>query len=135
VAPIGDMDGDGDLNLQEILAGTSPTNASSDGIFSVHTAGTTQIGNTPTIEISSTALWVLGYAAGLVPPTPVPGFSGKLLLNPGLLLTTSTGIGSASIPLAIPNTSTLQGYELFLQGIVLAGGVIEFRNLTGLKIW
>ncbi|MFT4515031.1 MAG: streptogramin lyase [Planctomycetota bacterium] len=135
VAPFGDIDGDGDANLIEIQAGTSPTDASSDSLFSVHTAGSTQIGSTPTIEVTTSAVWVLGYAAGTIPATPVPGFAGNLLINPGLLLTTTTGFGSSSTPLPIPNSTGLQGYELFLQGVILGGGVIEFRNLSGIRIW
>ncbi|MFT7535460.1 MAG: streptogramin lyase [Hyphomicrobiaceae bacterium] len=135
VAPFGDIDGDGDVNWAEVQAGTSPTDASSDSVFSMYTAGTTAIGNTPTVEITSSALWIVGYADGVIPPTPVPGFSGNLLINPGLLITTATGMGSSSTPLAIPNSPALQGFEVFLQGVILAGGVIEFRNLSGLRIW
>ncbi|HZN39025.1 MAG TPA: hypothetical protein VFD82_09485 [Planctomycetota bacterium] len=135
VNPFGDLDGDGDANFTEIMAGTSPIDARANAFFSVESYGVTQNGNTPTFEVKSTALWIVGFALSTIPPTPVPGFGGVLQINPGTLVTTSAGVGNASLPIAIPADPSLAGFEFFAQGVTFGGTGFDFQNLTGMLVW
>jgi streptogramin lyase len=136
VAPFGDMDGDGDVNVFEILGGTSPTDPTSNGIFRVNTTGTTNLGNTATIDVQTGSLWVLGFAeALLLPGVPVPGLVGILKLDPTSIAGTLSGIGPASISLPIPNDPGLVGYDLVMQGLIFTGTDLEFSNISGVKVW
>lgn len=136
VDPIGDLDGDGEVNYVEITGGTSPIDAASTSTFRVETFGTTAIGNSPTVAVqaSATTLWVLGYSLGLIPPTPVPGFNGQLVIDPTLLVTTTFGVGNGSASVAIANDPTLVGFEFFVQGVTVAA-TLDFQNASGIKVW
>lgn len=141
VAPFGDLDGDGEPNVSEVLAGTSPIDRWSSSICSVNTTGISSIGNSPVFGVQTGAgsFWLLTFSWGLVAPgagLTLPGFGGELLLDPGLGLgATVSGIGASGLPLAIPNDPSYQGFELFTQGFVLAGSALQFTNVSGLKFW
>jgi streptogramin lyase len=135
VAPTGDMDGDGDANVTEILNGTSPIDPTSNGSFRVESFGATVNGATPEFRVQSPLLWVVGFATALGTPTPVPGFVGTLRLDPLALITTVAGLGNTTLPLAIPANPALVGFELFAQGVAWTGTALEFRNVTGILVW
>lgn len=133
----GDLDGDLEANVTEILNGTSPTDATSNTNFRVETFGTTLNGSTASFEVQAapTTLWVLGFAGALIAPTPIPGFGGTLRLDLTTLVLTSAGVGSQSLPIAIPANPALAGFEFFGQGVTFNGASFDFQNLTGMKIW
>jgi hypothetical protein len=136
VAPLGDLDGDGDANWSEIQAGTSPIDASANGTFRIESFGRTQNGSTPLFDVLAPAsLWVVGFAGSLLAATPVPGFGGTLQLDPATLLTTVAGVGSTSIPIAIPANPALAGVEIFVQGVRYDGVGFAFRNVSGIRVW
>jgi streptogramin lyase len=135
VAPVGDMDGDGESNVSEILNGTSPTDATASSTFRLESFGSTLNGSTPAFEVQSTLLWVVGFSLGLVPPTPLPGFGGSLRLDLTTLVTTAAGLGNGSIPIAIPANPALAGFEFFAQGVVWTGSTFDFRNVSGMRVW
>lgn len=135
VNPTGDLDGDGDLNFAELLNGTSPTDAGANSLFRVESFGPTLNGGTATFEVQSSTLWVVAFALGRIPPSPLPGFGGFLQLDPATVVSTSAGLGNASLPIAIPANPALVGFEFFAQGVVANGLGFDFKNLTGLKVW
>ena len=141
VSQIGDIDGDGDVNYLEILNGTSPIDPLSSSICRVNTTGITSIGSTGTFDVQTgaAAFWLLTFSFAIVAPgsgITFPGFGGELLLNPALALgVTVSGVGSSSLPLAIPNDPSFQGMELFTQGFVVNGAVVQFTNVSGMKFW
>ena len=102
----------------------------------MHTSGTTNLGGAATVEVTTASAWVVGFSAGLTPPTTVPGFSGLLEIDPTTLQGTVGGIGAASPVVPIPNQPSLAGLNLFMQGVVLnTSNALEFRNLTGIHVW
>jgi len=141
VSQVGDLDGDGDVNYLEILNGTSPIDRWSSSTFSINTTGITSIGNTALFDAQSapTSFWLLTFSFGLVAPgsgITLPGFGGEMLLDPVLGLgATVSGLGPNILPLAIPNDPTYQGMEIFTQGFVAAGPVVQFTNVSGVKFW
>ena len=135
VDQLGDLDGDGDVNFAEIQAGTSPIDARSNQAFSVHTAGSTALGSTASIEVATGTAWVLGFAGGLTTPMPVAGFVGELKLDLTTYQGSISGIGSASRSLPIPNLPVLAGLDLHLQAVAFVGGSLAFRNLSGVHVW
>lgn len=137
VDQFGDLDGDGEANVTEILNGTSPTDAGSNSTFRIESFGTTSNGSTPTFEVqaAATTLWVTAFAAALTTPTPIPGFGGTLRLDPASILLTTAGIGSTSLPIAIPANPALIGFEFFAQGLTFNGVGFDFQNVTGLLVW
>ncbi|HEX5052510.1 MAG TPA: hypothetical protein VFZ65_12105 [Planctomycetota bacterium] len=136
VNPFGDLDGDGEVNYVEITGGTSPIDAVSTSTFRVETFGNTGIGNAATVAVqaSPVTLWVLGYSLGLIPPTPVPGFNGNLVIDPTQLVTTTFGVGNGSASIAIANDPMLVGFEFFVQGVTVAA-TLDFKNVSGVTIW
>ncbi len=132
---LGDMDGDGEANVSEILGGTSPTDPTSNSTFRVESFGVTQNGSTPTFEVQTSLLWVVGFATALQAPAPVPGVSGNLRLDPTTLITTVAGVGNTSLPIVIPANPALAGFEFFAQGVVWTGSALEFRNVSGMLVW
>lgn len=137
VDQFGDLDGDGEANVIEVLGGTSPTDATSNGNFRIESFGATVNGGTPTFEVqaSATTLWVTAFAGALTAPITVPGFGGTLLLDPAQVLLTTAGVGSASLAIAIPANPALAGIEFFAQGLTYNGLTFDFQNVTGLLIW
>ncbi len=135
VAPLGDLDNDGEANFTEIQNGTSPIDAASNSQFTVESFGISQNGQTASFEVRSTALWVLGYALARISPTPVPGFGGQLQLDLTTLVSTSAGVGNASLPFAIPANPALVDFEFFVQGVTFNGTGFDFENVSGMKIW
>ena len=133
----GDLDGDGEANVTEILNGTSPIDATSKGNFRIESFGSTQNGSTPTFEVqaSATTLWIAGFAGALIPATPVPGFGGNLRLDVSTIVLTSAGVGSQSLPIAIPADPALAGFEFFAQGVTFNGASFDFQNVSGMKVW
>lgn len=133
----GDMDGDAEANVAEILNGTSPTDPTSTSNFRVESFGSTANGSTPTFEVlaSPITLWVVGFATAVIAPTPIPGFGGTLRLDLSTLASTSAGVGSASLPLALPPNPALAGAEVFTQGVTFNGVGFDFQNLSGIKVW
>lgn len=135
VDQLGDLDGDGEANFSEVLNGTSPTDARSNSLFSLESFGVTQNGSTPTFEVKSALLWVVAFALSTIPPTPVPGFGGVLQIDPTTIVTTSVGVGNASLPIAIPADPSLAGFEFFAQGVTLGASGFDFQNLSGMLVW
>ena len=137
VTPFGDLDGDGDANVSEILNGTSPTDPDSNNGFAVESFGSTQNGATPTFAVTApaTQLWVVAFSLGLVPATPVPGFGGALRIDPIQQVFSAAGVGNSSLPIAIPGNPGLVGFEFFAQGVTFNGVGFDFRNLTGMLVW
>lgn len=141
VNPLGDLDGDGEPNYAEVLAGTSPIDRWSSSVYSVNTTGISSIGNAPSFDSQAapTTFWLLTFSFGLVAPgtgITLPGFGGEMLLDPVLGLgATVSGLGSSSLPLPIPNDPSFQGIEIFAQGFAATGAVVQFTNVTGVKFW
>jgi streptogramin lyase len=137
VNPVGDLDGDGEANISEILNGTSPIDPNSTSWFRVESFGVTMNGGVPTFGVQAApVLWVVGYAGALLPaPTPVPGFGGLLAIDPSTLGSTTAGVGSASLPFPIPANPALINVEVFAQGATFNGAGFDFENVTGLKVW
>lgn len=137
VDPFGDLDGDSESNLGELLNQTSPIDATSNSQFRVESFGVTVNGGTPTFEVRAGAiLWVVGFAGALLPaPAPIPGFGGLLAIDPGTLGNTAAGVGSASLPIAIPANPALIDFEFFAQGVTFNGAGFDFQNVSGLKVW
>ncbi len=133
----GDLDGDTEANLSEILNGTSPTDPTSNSNFRVESFGSTLNGNTASFEVlgNPAQLWIVGFAGALIAPTPVPGFGGNLRLDLSTLVTTAAGIGSASVPIAIPANPALAGFEFFSQGVTFNGASFDFQNVSGILVW
>lgn len=133
----GDMDGDLEANVTEILNGTSPTDPSSNSNFRIESFGSTVNGSTATFEVlaAPTTLWVVGFAGAMLAPTPVPGFGGNLKIDLTTLVSTSAGVGNTSLPIAIPANPALAGFEFFTQGVTFNGVSFDFQNLSGMKIW
>lgn len=133
----GDLDGDGEANVTEILNGTSPIDPNSNSNFRIESFGSTQNGSTPTFEVQAgaTTLWIAGFAGALIPATPVPGFGGTLQLDVSTLVLTSAGVGSQSLPIAIPLDPALAGFEFFSQGVTFNGVGFDFQNVSGMKVW
>lgn len=135
VAPFGDMDGDGDTNFGEALNGTSPVDPASNSTFRVEQFGSMQNGNTPTFEVKTGLLWIVGFAGSLFPPTSIPGFGGTVKIDLTTLISTTAGFGNTSIPIAIPANPALAGFEFFAQGVTFNGVSFDFQNVTGMKVW
>jgi streptogramin lyase len=135
VDQLGDIDGDGEVNWVEMIGGTSPTDAASNSAFRMESFGSTLNGSTPTFEVQSAGIWVAGFAPALGAPIAVPGISGSLLLDPVLIVATSAGIGNSSLPVAIPGTPALAGFEFFAQGASYDGVSFTFQNVTGMLVW
>ena len=135
VAPLADTDLDGDSNQSETIAGTAPLDATSSSLFSVDTTGSSQIGNTVSINVQGSSAWVVGFSDGLVcPGVPVPGFLGNVMLTN--LITTLGGVGTGTTPIALPNNAALQGQEFHMQGVIVTPALqLELRNVTGIVIW
>ena len=138
VAPLGDLDGDGEVNFVEVQNGTSPIDAAAAGNFRVESTGRTGIGDTATfdVQVPAGAVWGLGFATALLQaPVTVPGIAGSLRIDPATLLLVASGFGPASLPIAIPNVPTLRGFELAVQGLALSGSTLTLRNASGLLVW
>lgn len=133
----GDMDGDLEANVTEILNGTSPTDPTSNSNFRIESFGSTVNGSTATFEVQAapTTLWVVGFAGAQLAPTPIPGFGGNLKIDLTTLVSTSAGVGNTSLPIAIPANPALAGFEFFTQGVTFNGVSFDFQNLSGMKIW
>lgn len=137
VNPIGDLDGDGDANISEILNGTSPTDPDSNSGFALESFGSTQNGASPAFQITAqpTQLWVVAFSLGLAPATPIPGFGGALRIDPIQQVFSASGIGNGSVPIAIPSSAALVGFEFFGQGLTFNGAGFDFRNVSGMLVW
>lgn len=137
VNPVGDLDGDLDANVSEILNGTSPTDPTSNSNFRVESFGVTLNGSTASFEViaNPTTLWIVGFAGALIAPTPIPGFGGTLRLDLSTLVLTSAGVGNTSLPIAIPPNPALAGFEFFCQGVTFNGVSFDFQNVSGMKVW
>ena len=137
VAPLGDMDGDGEQNLAEILNNTSPIDAGSNSEFRVESFGITSIGSNADfgVQASASTLWVLVFATARGTPLTIPGLSGQLRLDPATLLFNVSGFASSTLGIGIPATPSLRGFELLVQGVVASGANPGFRNVSGMKLW
>lgn len=137
VDPFGDLDGDGEVNWSEVTAGTSPVDAASTSSFRVESFGVTMNGSTPTFEVASPAaqLWLVAYSVALITPSPIPGFGGLLGIDPAGVVLTAAGLGSASLPFAIPTNPAFAGVEFYSQGVTFDGVGFNFQNISGMRIW
>jgi len=133
VAPFNDMDGDGDPNFAEVLNGTSPTDPTANAAFRVESFGPTNTGSTMSFDIQAgpATVWAVGFSFTLIPPTPVPGFSGLLRIDPTVLIQTNIGVGNQSIPFTL--LPSWLGIEAYVQGLDLS--TFTFLNTSGIKIW
>ena len=135
VDQLGDIDGDGEVNWAEVTSGTSPSDPASNSSLRIESFGSTQNGSTANFEVQTAGIWAAGFATALGAPITVPGFGGALLLDPVALVSTSAGVGSASLPIAIPGNPALAGFEFFLQGVSFNGVSFNFQNVTGMLVW
>jgi len=143
VDPFGDLDLDGIANTAEIGAGVSPFDVWSNGLSSITTNGSTQIGSTCSLDVTTSTpgtFWALAYSAGLVAPGSgftVPGIAGELLLDPVVALAGSiSGVGSMSLPVAIPNDPALQGGVFQAQGFAVTSSLTaQFTNITSFVVY
>ena len=133
---LGDMDGDGEANVAEVLGGTSPIDPQANAAFRIESFGSTQNGSTPRFEVQTGLLWVVGYATALAAtPAPVAGIAGLARIDLTTLVTTSAGFGNTNLPIAIPANPALAGFEFFAQGVTWDGAQFEFRNVSGMIVW
>jgi hypothetical protein len=85
--------------------------------------------------VQTSLLWVVGFATSLATPTPIPGFAGLARIDLTTLITTVAGVGTTSLPIAIPANPALAGFEFFAQGVTWDGTQFEFRNASGMLVW
>ncbi len=141
VAPFADDDGDGEVNYAEVLQASNARDPLSNSTFHAQSTGVTQVGNTPTIDVTTPAstFWLMAFGFGLVPRGSGytnPAITGEFTLNPTQILPVNlSGIGNTSIPFPIPNSTAFAGLEFFMQGVHIGTGGTGFTNVTGLLIW
>jgi hypothetical protein len=131
-----DSDGDGAVNLGEVLGGTSPYDPQSNPSVNLEVTGVTRIGSNAVVRAGGTATgpMVVFFALGRGTGLTVPGITGQLLLDPLRLFGFSASIvvpGTLTLP--IPNDASLDGAVLQMQGVSL--GAVAFSNLTCVRIW
>ncbi len=141
VAPFADDDGDGEVNYAEVLQASNARDPLSNSSFHAQTTGVTQVGNTPTIDVTTpaTTFWLMAFGFGLVPSGSGytnPAITGEFTLDPTLILPVNlSGVGNTSIPFVIPNDPAFAGLEFFMQGVHISATGTAFTNVTGLLIW
>lgn len=141
VAPFADDDGDGEVNYAEVLQASNARDPLSNSTFHAQSTGVTQVGNTPTVDVTTSAstFWLMAFGFGLVPSGggyTDPAINGTFYLNPTQILPVNlSGVGSNSIPFPIPNDPAFAGLEFFMQGVHIGAGGTGFTNVTGLLIW
>ena len=127
VDPNGDNDGDGETNRSELKNGTNPFNAQSNSALSLRMDGTQYISQTVRFTLArrnlSTLPALIAFGLRANPPISAPIFTGKLMINPALLLVATVGSTSATKPLnfylPLPNNPALRGIPLMFQGMAL----------------
>ncbi len=124
-----------------MLQATNARDPQSNSKFHAQTTGITQVGNTPTVDVTTPAgtFWVMAFGFDLVATGmgyTDPAFTGEFFLEPSLILPVNlSGVGSTSIPFPIPNDPSFAGLEFFMQGVYIGGAGNGFTNVTGLLIW
>lgn len=139
VDPFGDLDGDTNANLIEVMNGSSPFDACSTGVTSLRVTGVTRIANTAAVEVNASAssFSIVGFSFGALAPgagIPVPGFGCTLRLDPTLAGGFTGVVGAGALNVNIPNNPALVGLELYTQAATF-GAASQFSNLAMIKVW
>lgn len=137
VDPLGDLDGDGSVNIFEILNGTMPEDPQSNGLH-IGTTGSSQVGGlvrVDTVSLTPTTSSVL-FSSGAAAPTSIGGIAGTFQMALPILVATPVTANSSSLALPLPLDPSLAGVELFVQGLVLTGQPgFSFANRNSIRIW
>lgn len=144
VDPLGDADGDVIPNANEILAGTSPWDPQSNALTSLNTVGPTASGSTFGISVlqSVGGATAIGASTGTTSPgLTLPGIAGALFLDTGLFLLDPVTLspilftlyGPTVLPITIP--AGLGGTLVFLQGLTVDLGGVQFTNMSGVYVY
>jgi streptogramin lyase len=137
VDPLGDLDGDGNVNIFEVLNGSMPSDPSSSAAALV-TLGSTQIAGLVRIDFRSFATMTSSVmiSATAAAPSAVAGFAGDLEVGLPLIVALPVTPNSYTVSLTIPNDPSLANVELFLQGLIVSGlPSPTFANRTSIRIW
>lgn len=136
VDPIGDLDGDGTLNMFEASGPSSPFDACSLPNASLSVQGSLHLGNNMTLAVQAdpSALTLVSLAGRTISPAIVfPGYGCALELDPAAILATFVFIGPGGITVPIPNTPGLVGYRVRAQGLNF--GALTFTNLAPIMLY
>jgi streptogramin lyase len=137
VDPLGDMDGDGSVNIFEILNGTMPNDPQSNGLH-IGTTGISQVGGqvrVDTLSLTPTTSSVL-FSSGPAAPSTIGGIGGTFQMALPILVATPVTANSSTLTLPLPLDPSLAGVELFVQGLVLTGQPgFSFANRNSIRIW
>jgi streptogramin lyase len=138
VNPVGDLDGDGAVNFAELTTGDSPFDGCSRAGQTFSTSGSTQIGNTCSLDFGAGGGFFFAFAGGTVPAgagLTVPGIGCAVQLDLATLYPGSSFVlGPASLPFSIPNVPAYIGSVVHMQALA-AGVGLSFTNVTGVKVW
>lgn len=136
VDPLGDIDGDGNLNLFEVTGGSSPFAACSLPNSSLSVDGSPHIGATATVamQADATAVSLVAFSGGIISPSlPLPGFGCAIQIDPANILGSFLVIGAGGVTLPIPNVPSLVGLRLQSQAANLTA--LTFTNVAPILVW
>lgn len=137
VDPLGDLDGDGNVNIFEIINGTMPNDPQSNALH-IGTTGSSQVGGlvrVDTLSLTPSTSSVL-FSSGAAAPTTIGGIGGTFQMALPILVATPVTANSSSLALPLPLDPGLAGVELFVQGLVLTGQPgFSFANRNSIRIW
>ena len=133
VDQLGDLDGDGAVNLLDAAGGASPFDGCSTPGASLSIEGSTKVGAMSAIRVLGAAgvPTALGFAGGVVAPgLSLPGVGCSLRLDPLSLAPITVVVpGTVTIPITIPNNPGLVGSVFYMQGLQ-AGTAPTFTNVA-----
>lgn len=130
---LGDLDGDGNVNIAEVMGGSSPFDPCSRPDGSLSTSGSMAIGATTTIDVQAApgALTLVAFATAMAAsPLTVPGIGCTADVDPATVLTSVALIGPSSLNLNVPNAPAFVGVRLLVQA--LNASVPRFTNVVPL---
>jgi streptogramin lyase len=137
VDPLGDLDGDGNVNIFEIINGTMPNDPQSNAVH-IGTTGSSQVGGlvrVETLSLTPSTSSVL-FSSGVAVPTSIGGIAGTLQMALPILVATPVTANSSSLALPLPLDPALAGVELFVQGLIVSGQPgLAFANRNSIRIW
>ncbi len=136
VDPLGDLDGDAQANVAEIMGGASPFDGCSRVDASLSTGGTMAIGGTMTLDAMAApgTLTLVAFATGMAAsPLVLPGIGCQADVDPATILAAVALIGPASLNLNIPNDPGFVGFRMLAQA--LNDGAPRFTNVTPIKFY
>lgn len=140
VDPLGDLDGDGDPNFVELLAGSSPFDGCSTTTGGLAVNDSAMIGF-PTSLLSqapSMGINILYFSFTKAPaPITIAGIGCTLQLDPAGLLPVAFPVhNTTTLNLSVPANPSLAGQILYVQAVnLLSGGGLNFTNTTGWKFF